>query len=269
VSGDVQRPRYTFGDTPLAAARLHLVARVFESPSRSFLTESVSGPPRVALDLGCGPGVSTRLVAEVTGAERVIGLDTSPAFVALATADAPDGVEFAVHDATQLPLPNAPVDLIYCRLLLAHLADGPATVAGLTTQLAVGGRLLVDEVEWIDTTHPVLAEYERLVVDLVGSRGAPMYAGPIVNALRGGGGWVQRSSRVRVVPVATADAAAMYGMNLATWRDDPYVREHHDRAAIDALAHGLGALAASPDLGGITWGLRQVVFERTAATDGA
>lgn len=206
--------------------------------------------------------ITTRLLAAATGAETTIGLDTSAAFIEAAARDAPAGVTFELHDATRLPLPRAPVDLIYCRLLLAHLPDVPATVAGFASQLDDGGQLLVDEVEWIETNHSVLATYERMVVDLVGSRGAPMYAGPIVGALRCGDGWRQRSSQVRVVPVATADAAAMYGMNLATWRDDPHIREHYDPETVDDLAAALTDLAGSHETDAITWGVRQVAFER-------
>lgn len=260
------RPEYTFRDSPLAAERLRLVAEVFDAPSRVFLTEAVAAPPRIALDLGCGPGVTTRLVAEATGAVRTIGLDTSAAFLERAAADAPAGMEFARHDASEMPLPHAPVDLIYCRLLLAHLPDPRTTVAGLATQLATHGRLLVDDLEWIETSHPVLAAYEEVVVGLVASRGALMYAGPVVDGLREGPGWRQCSSRVRNVPVSTAAAARMFSMNLMTWRDDPYVVEHHDPDAIDRLAHDLSMLTGSTATGEITWGIRQIAYERTGSS---
>lgn len=262
MSSRDSRPQYTFGDTPLAAERLRLVAEVFAEPSREFLSGAVAAPPRVALDLGCGPGVTTRLVAQVTSAQRTIGLDTSAAFLELAAIDAPPGVEFAAQDATELPLPEAPGDLVYCRLLLAHLPDPGAAVAAWASQLAPGGQLLVDEVEWIETTHPVLARYEETVVGLVASRGAPMYAGPIVDALREGSGWRQESSRVRIVPVATSAAARMYSMNLATWRDDPHIRERHAPDAIEQLARDLETLTESAGTDEIAWGVRQVVYER-------
>jgi trans-aconitate 2-methyltransferase len=256
------RPQYTFGDTPVAAQRLLLVARVFAAPSREFLAEAVLEPPPVALDLGCGPGVSTRLVADVTRAARTVGLDTSDSFLELAAVEAPDGVEFTRHDATDLPLPQSPVDLIYCRLLLAHLPDPAATVAAWTTQLHPGGRLLVDEVEWIETSHPVLATYEEVVLGLVQSRGALMYAGPVVHALREGPGFRQSSSRVCEVAVATADAARMYSMNLETWRDDPHIRATHPPEMIDQLAGDLEELTRSSGGSEITWGVRQVAYER-------
>jgi ubiquinone/menaquinone biosynthesis C-methylase UbiE len=171
-------PRYTFGDTPLAARRLELLSDAFALSTRTFLAEATPRSPRVALDLGCGPGASTRLLAEATGAEHTVGVDTSAAFLELAAGQLAPGVSFVRHDATTVPLPGAPADLIYCRLLLAHVTDPAATVRAWMTQLTPGGRLLVDEMERIDAPHPVLASYEAIVVDLVASRGAPMYAGP-------------------------------------------------------------------------------------------
>ena len=67
--------QYAFGDGPAAARRLDLLAELFEPASRTFL-ERVAGlaggdgpagpagrPPGVAVDVGCGPGHTTRLVA--------------------------------------------------------------------------------------------------------------------------------------------------------------------------------------------------------------
>jgi hypothetical protein len=67
---------------------------------------------------------------------------------------------------------------------------------------------------------------------------------------------------VRVLTVPVAEAARLYGMNLATWRDDPHVVEHHPAGVIDRLATDLAGLAADPDAGTITWGVRQAVFAR-------
>lgn len=257
------RPQYTFGETPLAAERLRLVARIFDAPSRAFLTETVTAPPKVALDLGCGPGITTRLLAETTGAARTIGIDASGAFLTEAARDAPRGVEFLRHDVTAVPLPAAPVDLVYSRLLLAHLPDPGALIGRWASQLTPAGRLLVDELEMIEPVHPVFVEYERIVVALVGSRGAAMYAGPIVGALTAGDGWRQTASLVRSVPVSTADAARMFTMNVTTWRDDPFVREHYPASAIDRLGRDLDALTESPATNEITWAMRQLIFERT------
>ncbi|HEY8218145.1 MAG TPA: class I SAM-dependent methyltransferase [Acidimicrobiia bacterium] len=254
---------YAFGDSALAAERLAVVAEVFEETSRRFLERSVTSPPELALDLGCGPGHSTRLVARTTRARRTIGIDASLAFLELAVVDPPPpGVEFVAYDVTAAPLPGAPADLVYSRLLLAHLPDAADQATRWMTQVAPGGVLLVDEVEWIETSHPVLARYEELVVDVVALHGGASYAGPIVAAMPVPDGWTRRSD-LHVVRVATADAARMYGMNLATWRHDPAIAQRCAPSAVDALADDLAALGTSARTSEITWGIRQVAFEHS------
>jgi SAM-dependent methyltransferase len=237
------------------------VADVFEGPCREFLAAELPQPPGLALDLGCGPGHTTRLLAEVTGAERVVGLDASETFLAEARAVAAPNVEFVRHDVTVVPFPTDGADAVYARLVLAHLAVPASVVVRWLSQVAPGGALLLDEVEWIQTRQPALAFYEEVVVGLVRSRGGLMYAGPHIAGVVGDGCRL-RSDRLVEVPVATAAAAAMYAMNLATWRDDPYVTETFASDRIDELAASLDDLARSPATGEITWGLRQVAYER-------
>lgn len=241
---------YSFGDDDAAARRLALVARVFDEPSRQFLGEIVDQPPSLALDLGCGPGHTTRLLAEVTGATRVIGLDSSAAFVDEASHGVGPGIEFLRHDVTDVPFPTGPADLIYGRLLLAHLPDAAGLVASWTTQLDAGGVLAIDEVEWIRTTNPVFRRYLVRVEQIIRSSGGELYAGPLVSGLG--------RTHVREHPVATADAAGMFRLNLGT-----LVRAGVDDTEVRELADAFDELSSSPATGEITWGLRQVAVDRT------
>jgi SAM-dependent methyltransferase len=79
---------YAFGDSAPAARRLGLLADLFEPPSRAFLERFAGRPLDLAIDLGCGTGHTTRLLASVLGPRRTIGLDQSASFVAWAAADA-------------------------------------------------------------------------------------------------------------------------------------------------------------------------------------
>ena len=255
---------YAFGEGDLPAQRLELLAEVFETPSREFLEGAVADLPGVALDLGCGPGATTRMVAAATGARHTIGVDASDDFIARARSKAPPGVEFVRHDVTRLPLPGAPADLIYARLLLAHLPDPARHVAGWMTQLSTGGRLLVDENDVIEANHPALTRYEEIVSAVVGSRGAHLAAGAVVDALEGGDGWRRESSTGRDWLVPEPVAARMFAMNLATWRDHQHATQHYDGRELDRLAADLAAIANAPDDGNVRWRLRQVVFVRTS-----
>src|SRR5579859_4118738 len=98
---------YVFKDTDLATRRLHVLTEVFEPASRAFLRDMAAGERHaLALDLGCGPGYTTRLVAEVTGCEQAFGMDASERFVARAsTENASEHISFVRHDLTQIPFP--------------------------------------------------------------------------------------------------------------------------------------------------------------------
>src|SRR5487761_387407 len=65
---------YTFGDTDLAARRLEVLGEVFGPSSRALLADVVERPPRLAYDLGCGPGYTTALLSQVTRARRTAAL---------------------------------------------------------------------------------------------------------------------------------------------------------------------------------------------------
>ena len=76
--------QYLFGDTDIAAQRLKVLAEVFAESSRAFLLDTDIGKPRLALDLGGGPGYSTHFLANLLQCEQVAGLDNSEHFISLA-----------------------------------------------------------------------------------------------------------------------------------------------------------------------------------------
>jgi SAM-dependent methyltransferase len=271
ISAVSRRGEYTFGDTQLAAERLAVVAGVFDAPTRALLgevraalAEEGAERPALAVDLGCGPGHTTRLIAGVTGAAHTVGLDASVPFLGIARAAGGDGIDYVEHDITSTPFPLGPADLMYCRLVLAHLPEPASLIARWMTQVAPGGILALDEVEFIDTPNAVLSLYEEMVVALVASRGALMYAGPDIADLAGA--WPNATSRLveHLVPAETA--ARMYAMNLPTWRHDPAITAAYTQETVDRLAKDLGALAGSMGDPPVRWGLRQALFRRTGQT---
>jgi organic hydroperoxide reductase OsmC/OhrA/SAM-dependent methyltransferase len=265
---------YAFADSDPAARRLAMVAWIFEPPSRAFLTSVLSGrpAPACAVDLGCGPGNTTALLAEVSGAERTIGLDASEHFLELARAAAAPGTAFELHD---LERPRWPIadpalrgrypGLAYGRLVLAHLREPVVAAMTWLDELAPGGLLLVDELEWIRTDEPALQHYLELVTELVAAHGSAMFAGPIVAALEPSLLARQIWNDVVEWPVEIADAAAMFALNLSVWRSDPVVSSLlASDDELDRLADQLDRLAETGSAGSIVWGLRQVAFERSA-----
>jgi trans-aconitate 2-methyltransferase len=253
-------PRYTFGDTALAARRLALLAEVLAVPSRAFLQDATPPNPRVALDLGCGPGYTTALVAEATGASRTVGFEASAAFVGAARRSFP-GLEFAVHDVTVTPFPVAEPNLVFARLVLAHLPDPARQARTWAYQLAPGGRLLLDELDSLDAPDPVLGRYEDLVSAVVADRGGPMHAGPLLADFSDGPDVATRSSAASTLAVPVPVAARLYAMNLEVWRQGLFAHLHFAGAELDDLARGLAELIRTGQ-GHVDWRLRHVVVER-------
>ena len=259
---------YLFGDTELAARRLGVLARVFEPPSRDFLGAWRGGrgglDPQLihptVIDLGCGPGHTTRLLATVL--ERpVIGLDNSDAFLFEARRLGPTRVTFQPHDITDVAFPTPPAHLLYSRFLLTHLPDIAAVLASWRANLRPGGWLLLEEPEWIATEVEPFRVYLELVARSLRARGTELYIGPRLAERAAAGGFDAALDRVFEHAVTDRDAATMFAWNLPTVRSAPQVAESCPAAELDALQGELDELAhLTGPRTRIRWGLRQLAL---------
>jgi SAM-dependent methyltransferase len=251
--------RYAFGDSDLASRRLALLAEVFEPSSRAFLRRAGPSGAALAVDLGCGPGFTTRLLAETLAAARTTGMDTSESFLAQARAAVP-ACAFAAHDVGVVPFPTGPADLLYARFLLCHLPEPLAVLSRWAGQLRAGGRLLCEEVEWIRSEEPAFVDYLALVDQTLAARDQRLYIGEaLAGALSGGAR--RGSTELCELEVAPADAAGMFALNLETLGQDEVVRARYGAADLAALAARLEAIRGGAPTASIRWGLRQVVVE--------
>lgn len=256
--------RYALGHSEIAATRLEMVARVFEPATRELLREAGPDAKNLGVDLGCGPGHTTALLAEVARCRRTVGLDFSAEFIERAHRFASDRVAFHVHDVTVVPFPVGPADLLYCRLLLTHLRDPIQVLERWATQLASGGLLMVEEVESIATNSPALERYLEILDQMLRSQSNQLYIGSELEGAPLPQSLAKQKSGLLEFPVFPADAAAMFAMNLRTWRDHPFVRENVEEQEIQRLERDLEALRTHAPTGlGIAWKLRHLVYQRT------
>ena len=247
--------RYAYGDSDSAGDRLDLIARVFEPTTRRFLERAAPRSPRLALDLGCGPGNTTRLIADALRPERTVGLDRSGPFLERARRGAPPGVGFIEHDVFVTPFPLGPADLIFARLLLAHLPDRPGVVARWAAQLAPGGVVLLDEIEELRTDEPAFAEYLPIAIGVVERSGGRLLAGPELGAMSEPPGTQRIADDVVTLDATASQVAPIFGMNLRVLAErgeiEPRPRLERDLAVI-----------AERGGGSIGWLMRQIAFRR-------
>lgn len=257
----MSNPTYAFGDDDTAAERLRMLAYIFAPEIKSFLTQ-VPPDPRLVIDLGCGPGFTTSLIASTLKARETVGLDTSQPFLDIAGSQELDGVAYMQHDVTQAPFPTGAADVLFCHLLLPHIANPAGVLRTWASQLRPAGLLLIDEVADIQTTQPTFRRYldaaERLLQDI----GGDLYVGRRVERLGRVPGLRRISSRLVKHPVATAACARMFRLNLDAWGANPHAGlSDSDRAE---LASELDALTTSTSSNEIHWQMRQVVFKATS-----
>lgn len=120
------------------------------------------------LDLGCGPGATTRAAGPFV--KQVIALDLSRAMLAALALESrragrlvPPRVQ---GDAARLPIRDASVQLVACRHAARHVADLPALLAECARVLAPGGRLAV-----VDAALTGEAEVDAVLSELEALRG--------------------------------------------------------------------------------------------------
>ncbi len=255
---------YAFGDTDLAARRLALLAKTFADSSSAFMRDAGDGRPRMAADLGCGPGYSTHLLAGTLAPDHTVGLDNSESFLALARPTASDRVSFRLHDITTGPFPCGPYDLLFSRFELTHLQRPEAVVELWGSQLAEGGRLLMEEVEYVGTTHPVFTSYLDIQQAMLTDQGNSLYIGPRLDGIADPDSLRRRFSTVQAVPIPADRAAAMFHMNLGVWMHNDFIRRSYAQPDLDDLETALAAIASGgAHTSAVEWGLRRIVMERT------
>jgi trans-aconitate 2-methyltransferase len=240
--------RYTFGDDEAAVARLEMVASAYEPTSRRFLDDNAPSTVDVALDLGCGPAFSTQLLHEACRPRELIGIDSSPELLEFAQARIPRA-RFRVHDVAAEPLPGAPADVIYARLVLAHLSDPLGTARRWTRGLTSQGVLLIEDLEEIDAPPGPLRAYDEVSAEIVRRGGGVMYAGAALVALGG---------RRTAVTVPAALAARIYLVNVTRWTGDPTSPVSEDR--LRQLESGLRSVATDDGSQCVSWIVRQVAL---------
>ncbi|NUR58133.1 MAG: class I SAM-dependent methyltransferase [Catenulispora sp.] len=112
----------------------------FEEPFVRALVDAL--PIGTALDAACGTGRWAAHLAEL--GHRVIGVDASPAMLAIAADKVPDAA-FHVAELTSIPVPDGSVDLITCTLALCHVPDLAPVFAEFARVLRPGGHLVVSD----------------------------------------------------------------------------------------------------------------------------
>jgi ubiquinone/menaquinone biosynthesis C-methylase UbiE len=109
-----------------------------------LLARHVGFRPALSVDLGCGTGRFTRIVAATFGG-RVIGVDPSRPMLRAAAESHRDvpGMRFVHGRAEAVPLAPGVADFVLMSMSYHHVADKPAALASIRRVLRPGGVLCI------------------------------------------------------------------------------------------------------------------------------
>ncbi|MFB0489383.1 trans-aconitate 2-methyltransferase [Methylobacterium sp. OAE515] len=196
-------------------------------PAAELLARVPLDAPVLAVDLGCGPGNSTALIAARYPDAEVIGLDTSPAMLESARARL-SGLAFALADAATWVPERAP-DLIFANAVLQWLPDHATLLPRLFGLLAPDGVLAVQMPDNLaEPSH-------RLMREVAG-------AGPWSAAI-GDPAVAGRLGRM-LEPTAYYDLLAPHAAEVDVWR----TTYHHRMADAASIVDWVSATGLRPFL---------------------
>lgn len=157
--------------------------RTFEDqrtrPARDLLARIGPGPFSSIVDLGCGPGNSTELLAVAHPQAEIVGIDTSEAMLSSARLRLPH-LRFSSGDAATF-VPAVPPDVIFANAVLQWVPEHGDLLPRLIGLLRPGGTLAIqmpDNLE--EATHvamhdiAMLPEWAERIGDARAARKAAM-----------------------------------------------------------------------------------------------
>ena len=159
------RGDYVLATGNAAANRLRILHNVYGPGARELLLRAGIKRGMSVVDLGCGVGMTTQLLAELVGPTgEVVGVDYSAAQVEQARALLPAGlsnVRFVEASATDTGLGREAFDVVYCRFLLIHLQDPQAALFEMHELLKPGGIMAVEDGDLTSATSEPRSKLEE------------------------------------------------------------------------------------------------------------
>jgi len=251
--------RYTFGDSLTANERLKKIADFFNPLAAEFILKYLNKKTRSAMDLGCGPGYTTEMLANVTDAGLVFGIDISDNFLDFARDHYPD-FNFIKHDVRNAPLP-AKADVIYLRFLMSHLKNIRYLVKNWMNAIYPGGCLIIDELEDIYTDKKVFRDYISVSNGLISSQGANLFIGRMLSEELKGFHFICNVSSL--IPVQDHLAASWFYPNtVSIWDTEEWVTNNLDEHEKIKISEELSGMAGQKSpRSSVTWRMRRIILK--------
>jgi ubiquinone/menaquinone biosynthesis C-methylase UbiE len=225
-----------------------------EAATAEFLSRVGLKPGWACLDVGCGGGQVTVLMAQAAGPRgRAVGLDMDAAAVEIARRGATGAgvrAEFVCADAAS-PVERGAFDLAYARLLLSHLVDPMMTLRAMRSAVRPGGAVAIEDIYSAtlrsDPPTPALDRLQDLYCATVRAHGGDPTIGPRLRAMLAGAGLEGVQERTVANPMTSIEDKRFLVELLDNMRDVMLATGVASAAELDEVRREVDAAARDPD----------------------
>ena len=136
----------TYGSNPAENYEKYFVPSIGEPMAKELIKKLELHKGEKVLDVACGTGVLTRLIAEKVGPDgKVEGLDVNPAMLKVASSlpQSQKNIQWHEASAESIPLPGNSFDVVTCQLGIQFVNDKTSALKEMHRVLAAEGKLLL------------------------------------------------------------------------------------------------------------------------------
>lgn len=247
--------RYVISGGKEGKDRLKLLSQVLQPTTSQLLKTAGIREGMTCLDLGCGGGFVSCLMAGFVGPKgKVVAVDTDATILALAREDAEAeglaNVEFRHANASIYQQEEAH-DLVYARFLLTHLSEPEKCLDAMVKACKPGGLIVVEDIEFAGSfCYPFCAAYQRfaeLYQQVVHRRSGDPNIGPKLPGMLGKAGAKEIQVNVVQPTHIEGDGKLMASITMARIADSVIAEGLATETEVEQIIAGLNDAAADSE----------------------
>lgn len=182
---------YVLGNLDNEIARLEIQSAFFEPLTQQTLTKAGIKKGMRCLDVGCGTGSVTRILAEIVGKKgHVVGTDVDERYLHYCrNCKSQPNTDFLRDDISNSALAKESFDVIYSRFMFVHLKDARKAIRSMKQLVKKGGAIIIEELDHAPDSWLCYPESQSVntlrdvYVDLVKNAGGDPFAGRRIYSL--------------------------------------------------------------------------------------
>jgi len=182
---------YVLGNLENEITRLEIQSAFFEPLTRQTLSRTGIKKGMRCLDVGCGAGSVTQILAEFVGEKgQVVGTDVDEKYLQYCRNYSTEGnTNFVLDDILKSRLPKESFDAVYSRFMFVHLKDAEKAIHSMKQLVKKGGAIIIEELDHAPDSWLCYPENKsvntlrEIYVTLVNKAGGDPFAGRKIYSL--------------------------------------------------------------------------------------